>query len=252
MTAPGDDRVVRDDPIVARLRAAGCVFAEQEAAFIRRHLDDPHDVERAVAARVSGLPLEHAVGAAEFAGTTVAVADGVFVPRIRAESIIRAAVHDLPDARVAVDLGCGCGALAAVLASRLPNADVHAVDIDPAAVVVARCNGRRYGFTAHHGSWWDGLPHDLRGRVDLAVGYLPHVPSDHVLTIHPDFRSHEPLATVDGGPDGLDHLRTVLDTMPKWLAPGGRFVTLLSAWQADQVGGRVLESDDGDAVVMFG
>src|SRR5690606_13649014 len=133
----------------------------------RRHLSDPRDIERAVTGRISGLPLEQAVGVAEFAGTHLAVADGVFVPRIRAESIVRAAVHDLPDARVAVDLGCGCGALAAVLASRLPHAEVHAVDIDPASVVVARCNGQRYGFTAHHGSWWDGLPPRLRGHIDL-------------------------------------------------------------------------------------
>src|SRR5690606_6327674 len=214
------------------------VFAEQEAAFVRRHLSDPHDVERAVAGRVAGLPLEHAVGVAEFAGASLAVADGVFVPRRRAETIASAAIRERPEARVAVDLGCGCGALAAALATHLPGADVHAVDIDPASVVVARANGRRFGFTAHHGSWWDGLPSPLRGRVDLAVGYLPHVPTARVRDIHPDFRTHEPPGTVDGGPDGLDHLRVVLDAMSHWLAPDGRFVTLLSAGQAEAVGGR--------------
>lgn len=240
------------DPIVARLRAAGCVFAEDEAAFIRRHLDDPHDIERAVTSRASGLPLEHAVGAAEFAGAILAVADGVFVPRRRAETLAHTAAAQHPTARVVVDLGCGCGALAASMTTRLPSARVHAVDVDPTSVVVARLNGRRYGFAAHHGSWWDGLPSDLRGRVDLAVGYLPHVPTHEVRHIHADFRAHEPLAAVDGGSDGLDHLRTVLAGLPDWLAPGGRFVTLLSAEQARRIDGEVLARVDGDAVVAFG
>jgi len=131
-------------------------------------------------------------------------------------------------------------------------ARVHAVDIDPSSVVVARANGRRFGFAAHHGSWWDGLPPTLQGRVDLAVGYLPHVPSARVPDIHADFRAHEPRVSVDGGPDGLDALRAVLAGMSRWLAPNGRFVTLLSAEQADLVGGHVLTSTGDDVVVAFG
>ena len=251
MTWPGDDRVVESDPIIARLRAAGCVFAEREAAFVRRHLIDPGDVERAVAARAAGVPLEQAVGVAEFDGVTVAVAEGVFVPRRRAEAIPEVAAAHRPDARFVVDLGCGCGALAAALTRLLPAAHVHAVDLDPTSVVVARANGRRFGFSAHHGSWWGGLPHGLRGRIDLAVGYLPHVPSARVDGIHPDFRAHEPRATVDGGSDGLDHLRAVIAPLAEWLAPGGAFVTLLSIEQATQVPGRIAWQDDEDAVLVL-
>lgn len=250
MTVPGDDGVV-SDPVIARLHAAGCVFAEQEAAFIRRHLANPDDIERAVVARCSGLPLEQAVGAAEFAGVTVTVADGVFVPRPRAEAIAEVAAAEHPDARVVVDLGCGSGALAAVLSMRLPAAEIHGVDIDPASVIVARTNAWRFRFSVHHGSWWDGLPSALRGRVDLAVGYLPHVPSERVNGIHGDFRAHEPRSTVDGGVDGLDQLRAVLAPMPEWLAPGGRFVTLVSTEQVGHVSGRIARADDQDAIVVF-
>ena len=242
---------MESDPIIARLRAAGCVFAEHEAAFVRRHLADPREVERAVAARVAGLPLEQAVGVAEFDGVTVAVTDGVFVPRRRAEAIPEVAAAHRPSARLVVDLGCGCGALAAAMSRRLPDADVHAVDLDPAAVETARANGRRFGFTTHQGSWWDGLPSDLQGRVDLAVGYLPHVPSERVEGIHRDFRAHEPRSTVDGGDDGLDHLRAVVATMATWLAPGGAFVTLLSLEQAARVPGRIAWQDDEDAVLVL-
>lgn len=251
MTWPGDDRVVESDPIVARLRAAGCVFAEREAAFVRRHLIDPGDVERAVTARASGVPLEQAVGAAEFGGVTVAVAEGVFVPRRRAEAIPEVAAVLRPDAQVVVDLGCGSGAIAAVMTRRLPRAHVHAVDLDPASVVVARANGHRFGFAVHHGSWWEALPPALRGRVDLAVGYLPHVPSARIDGIHGDFRAHEPRSSVDGGSDGLDHLRAVAASMAEWLAPGGAFVTLLSAEQAAHVPARVAWQDDDDAVIAL-
>ncbi len=237
------------DPIVARLQASGCVFAEDEAAFIRRHLRDTDEVERAVSAREAGMPLEQAVGVVEFAGVVVEVRDGVFVPRARAEAIVETAAALRPVARVVVDLGCGCGALAAALASRL-EAQVHAADLDPGAVAVARANGARHGFTVHEGSWWDALPDDLRGRVDLAVAYLPHVPSDVVKDIHADFRAHEPRTTVDGGPDGLDHLRHVLASLDAWLAPGGAFVTLLSAGQADGLPGRVVPVDEDDVALV--
>nr|WP_276568718.1 50S ribosomal protein L11 methyltransferase [Aeromicrobium phoceense] len=251
MSRPGDDRVVESDPIIARLRAAGCVFAEREAAFVRRHLVDPGDVERAVTARVAGVPLEQAVGVAEFDGVTVAVAEGVFVPRRRAEAIPEAAAAHRPRARIVVDLGCGSGVLAAAMTRLLPAAQIHAVDLDPTAVVVARANGRRFGFSAHHGSWWNGLPRRLRGRIDLAVGYLPHVPSTRVDGIHPDFRAHEPRSTVDGGGDGLDHLRAVVAPLAAWLAPGGAFVTLLSVEQAAHVPGRIAWQDDEDAVLVL-
>lgn len=196
------------------------------------------------------MPLEQAVGVSEFAGVVVTVADGVFVPRSRAEAIVDAAEVERPDARVVVDLGCGSGALAAALSNRLPGAAVHAVDIDPAAVAVAQVNGDRFGFTVHHGSWWSGLPADLIGTIDLAVGYLPHVPTDDVERIHADFRAHEPVASVAGGADGLDHVRVVLGELDQWLAPGGRFITLLSTEQAAAIGGRVIESGD-DAVVVL-
>ena len=250
MSASGDDRSV-EASIVARLRAAGCVDPEAEAAFVRRHLHTAHDVEHAVAARVRGMPLEQAVGAAEFAGVTVAVADGVFVPRARAAAVVEVAAREHPGARVVVDLGCGAGALAAAMAARLPGAEIHAVDIDPAAVVVARCNAWRHGFTPHHGSWWDGLPTNLRGRIDLAVAYLPHVPSGQVRLLPPDHRAHEPRRTVDGGPDGLAPLRTVLGEADAWLAPEGRLVTLLTREQARTAGGRIAGGDDEDAVVVF-
>jgi release factor glutamine methyltransferase len=220
------------DPLAARLRAVGCVFAEAEAAEIRRVLgSDDAAVDAVVTARGNGIPLEHALGTALFAGVEVAVGPGVFVPRTRAEALVDRAVVTRPDARIVVDLGTGSGAIAAALSMRLPEADIHAVDLDPAALVYATRNAARYGFTVHEGDWWTALPPELRGRVDLAVAYLPHVPTARLDEISPDFRHNEPDLSVAGGPDGLDPLRALLVDMDTWLAPHGILITLIAKEQ---------------------
>ncbi len=250
---PGDER----DPLAARLRAAGCVFAEEEADEIRRVLTDPDAMESVVAARSAGMPLEQALGRARFAGVDLDLAPGVFVPRLRAEAIVDAAVAARPRARTVVDLGCGNGAIAAALILRMPLADVHAADLDPAAVAVAERNGARIGFAVHRGSWWDALPPALHGRVELAAAYLPHVPTAELVHIPRDFREHEPESTVHGGADGLDPLRAVLAGFDEWVAADGALVTLVAGEQVEAarglVGARPLEliEEDDDAVLVI-
>lgn len=236
------------DEAVLALRVAGCVHAEDEAAVIWETYADLSSRAAAVADRATGRPLEQVVGWAQFGPVRVALAPGVFVPRRRAEAMVTGAISMRPDARVVVDLGCGAGALAASLAALLPAAEVHGVDIDEAALDCARRTG---GFHVHHGSWWSGLPARLRGRVDLAVAYLPHVPTPQLDQIHPDFRANEPTLSVDGGHDGLDHLRAVLAEVDDWLAHRGAFVTLLSPEQAASTELEVLSADDTDAVAAY-
>lgn len=234
------------DRLVARLRAVGCVFAEEEAAEIRRVIgSDETAADAVVAARRNGVPLEHALGTALFAGVEVAVGPGVFVPRARAEHLVADAVAARPDARVIVDLGTGSGAIAAALAARLPHADVHGADLDPVALTYAVRNGAHHGFTVHEGDWWDALPPRLRGTIDLAVAYLPHVPTARLGEIPGDYRSHEPELSVAGGSDGLDPLRAVLADLDGWLSPNGILVTLVAEEQQGTArslttGGRVL------------
>jgi release factor glutamine methyltransferase len=217
------------DPLVPRLRAVGCVFAEEEAAEIRRVVGaDEQRADAVVAARANGIPLEHALGTARFSGIEVEVGPGVFVPRTRAEALVDSAVAARPDARVIVDLGTGSGAIAAALAARLPGAEVLAADLDPVALEYARRNAAGFGFAVYEGDWWDALPHDLRGRVDLAVAYLPHVPTARLADISGDYRTHEPDLSVAGGDDGLDPLRAVLRDLDEWLAPDGILVTLVA------------------------
>src|SRR5690606_11440977 len=101
-------------PLVARLRRAGCVFAEDEARLLREAASGA-ELEALVARRVAGAPLEVLLGWTDFAGLRVAIAPGVFVPRRRSELLARLAAEALPPGGVVVELCCGVGAIAAAV-----------------------------------------------------------------------------------------------------------------------------------------
>ncbi|WP_237558578.1 putative protein N(5)-glutamine methyltransferase [Cellulomonas carbonis] len=251
-----------DDGVVRRLRAAGCVFAEDEARLLRAQADGDL-LDALVTRRVAGEPLEHVLGWAELAGVRVVVAPGVFVPRRRttlmveeATRLARAATAPRP---VVVDLCCGTGAVGLVVALRTGDVELHAVDVDPAAVRCAQDNLARVGGRARTGDLTAGLPHELRGRVDVVVANVPYVPTDEVRLLPPESRLHEPVTAVDGGPDGLGLVRRVLSEAASWLARPGHVLVEVAAHQvpdaeqaaraADLVP-RTVRDDDLDAVVL--
>jgi release factor glutamine methyltransferase len=223
---------IEGDHLVATLRAAGCVFAEDEARLLRAQARTPAELASLSARRVAGEPLEHVLGWAAFAGLRVAVEPGVFVPRHRSEFLVDRAVAAAPHARVVVDLCCGSGALGAAVLARLPQAQLHAADVDEAAVRCARRTVGNRG-TVHLGDLYEALPPSLAGRVDLLVASTPYVPSDAVRLLPPEAREHEPLGALDGGSDGLDVVRRLVAGAPAWLAPGGVVAVETSARQVD-------------------
>ncbi|MFC3572063.1 putative protein N(5)-glutamine methyltransferase [Streptomyces yaanensis] len=207
--------------IVSALRTAGCVFAEDEAELILSTARTPDEAVAMVDRRAAGLPLEHVLGWAEFRGLRIAVEPGVFVPRRRTEFLVEQALALSRDASLVVDLCCGSGAVGAALAAALDGPELHAADIDPAAVRCARGNVAAYGGHVHEGDLFAALPDDLRGRVDILAANVPYVPTDEVALLPSEARDHEPLAALDGGSDGLDVLRRVTAEATRWLAPGG-------------------------------
>ncbi|MEH0638975.1 putative protein N(5)-glutamine methyltransferase [Streptomyces bottropensis] len=207
--------------VVTALRAAGCVFAEDEAELILTTARTPDEATTMVDRRVAGLPLELVLGWAEFAGLRITVEPGVFVPRRRTEFLVEQALAAVPGASVVVDLCCGSGAVGAALAAALDGTELHAADIDPAAVRCARRNIAPHGGHAHEGDLFAALPDRLRGRVDILAANVPYVPTGEVPFLPSEARDHEPLVALDGGRDGLDVLRRVAGEAPEWLAPGG-------------------------------
>lgn len=216
--------------IVSSLRAAGCVFAEDEAALLSAAAADTADLEGLVARRVGGEPLEYVLGWAEFRGMRVAVEPGVFVPRQRTGFLVEQATAVLPVGGVVVDLCCGSGALGAAVAAERPDAVVHAADLDPVAV---RCARRNLSGWVHEGDLFAALPPGLRGTVDVVVANVPYVPSDEIASMPPEAREHEPGIALDGGVDGLDTLRALARDVPSWLVAGGHVLSETSERQAD-------------------
>lgn len=222
--------------ITHELRLAGCVFAEAEAELIIATAHTRQALYAMVQQRVSGLPLEHILGSAEFCGLQVGVTHGVFVPRRRTEWLVHEAAQCAHRDSVVVDLCCGCGAIGAALVATLGSVrELHAVDLDATAVACARHNLEAVPFaTVHLGDLFAALPERLRGHVDVVVANAPYVPTAEIDLLPPEARLHEPRAALDGGPDGLDVHRRVIADSVGWLAPGGHVLVETSRTQADR------------------
>ncbi|MFC4145555.1 putative protein N(5)-glutamine methyltransferase [Micromonospora mangrovi] len=219
--------------LVRRLRAAGCVYAEDEAELLIAAADSAASLTRLTDQRVAGLPLEHLLGWAEFCGLRVAVDPGVFVPRGRTALLVAAATAVAGPAPAVLDLCCGSGAAALVMHGRLAPRWLAAADIDPAAVACARRNLAPLGVPVYEGDLFAPVPGQWRGRLDVVVANAPYVPTEAVSLMPPEARLHEAPVALDGGVDGLAVLRRVADQAVGWLAPGGHLVVEVSDGQVD-------------------
>jgi release factor glutamine methyltransferase len=206
------------DQAIIRLRAAGCVFAEDEAAVLAGAATDEAALTAMVDRRARGEPLEQVVGFADFCGVRVRLRPGVFVPRVRSELLVRTAAEDAERGAVVVDLCCGSGALGLAVRALRPEIELHAADVDPVAIACARDNLLR---NVHQGDLFQALPGGLRGRITVLLANVPYVATRHIPLLPSEARDHEPRTALDGGDDGLDIFRAVVAHAGEWLAPRG-------------------------------
>ncbi|KAA0019466.1 putative protein N(5)-glutamine methyltransferase [Antrihabitans cavernicola] len=246
--------------VVATLRRAGCVFAEDEARLLVDATNSQAELAAMLDRRVSGVPLEHILGWVEFFGRRVAVDPGVFVPRRRSEFLVRqAASLTAPGAKV-VDMCCGSGALGVALAA-MTTIELYAVDVESAAIACARRNVSSVDGRVFQGDLFDPLPAELRRRVDVVIANAPYVPTDAIACMPAEARLHEPHVALDGGADGLDVQRRIIAATPEWLTGGGVLLIETGQRQAtattrafDAAGfrARVAISNDDSATVVIG
>jgi release factor glutamine methyltransferase len=219
--------------VAARLSHAGFIAAEEEASeLLARAAGDVDLLDSLVARRLTGEPLAWITGAVSFCGVEIRVDPGVYVPRWQSEPLARRAVERLPATGVAIDLCTGSGAIARTLMVNRPSAWVVASDIDERAVACAAANG----VEVHRGDLFDPLPRTLEDRVDVIVAVVPYVPMPELPLLQRDTFAFESTLSYDGGPDGTDILRRVLQQSPRFLRGGGTLLLELGGSEADALG----------------
>ncbi|WP_308799261.1 putative protein N(5)-glutamine methyltransferase [Agromyces silvae] len=249
--------------IAARLRASGCVFADEEARLLDEAADDAQTLVDLVERRAAGEPLEPLLGWVDFAGLRLRVGPGVFVPRQRTSVLAMEAgrLASSKSAPVVVDLCCGVGAIAAVIGATGAPHRLVAADLDPAAVELAAQNLAAYDGEAYVGDLYDALPRALEGRVDVLAVNAPYVPSAEIGGMPREAREYEPRHALDGGADGLELHRRVAGAARDWLAPGGHLLIESSTAQAEcteqlvraiGLSTRIVSDDELGATVVIG
>ena len=237
-----------------RLRAAGSASAAVDARRIVEQASgfegpDFHDglaepaTVRGVAAldamverRLSGEPLQYVVGRWGFRTLDLMVDARVLIPRPETEVVAGHAVEELArlvadgstgSPAVAADLGAGSGAIGLSLAFEVPGTEVWLTDASADAAAAARANltglGRAaVGVQVVEGSWFDALPTDRRGRLDLVVSNPPYVRADEELPA--EVADWEPRQALVPGPSGFEAYDVLVPDATAWLAPHGVLV----------------------------
>lgn len=223
--------------LVETLRAAGCVFAEEEAAILLDAARDCGHLAEMTARRCAGEPLEHVVGAVRFGAVDLSVGPGVFIPRQRSLSLADAAVEAVRvrsgGQPVVVEAYCGVAPIAASVAAAVRQCRLHVVDVDATALAYARRN-LPTDAVIHRGDGLSALPRHLLGTIDVIAAVPPYVP-DGAAGLLPHETDHEPTRALLAGADGLDHARRLVAEAPDWLADDGALLMELNVTQAEQL-----------------
>jgi release factor glutamine methyltransferase len=225
----------------ARLRAAGVESPEHDAAELLAHVlgttrpglalverlepAQEQEYDDLVRRRATREPLQHLTGVAAFRHVQLRVGPGVFVPRPETELLAGWAVDRAREvtghAPVVVDLCTGSGAIALSVATEVPAAVVHAVELDEQALGWAAGNLAGSGVHLVAGDMADALP-ELDGGVDVVVCNPPYVPLEAWEGVSPEARLFDPGTALWAGDDGLEAMRLLERVAARLLRPGGR------------------------------
>ncbi|MET9200274.1 SAM-dependent methyltransferase [Gordonia sp. NPDC003585] len=224
------------DPLVRALRAAGSVFAEDEAELLRDDAVDSDQLASWCARRVAGEPLEQILGWVGFGDLRLSVGPGVFVPRQRSLLLAHAALAEVRERTrpTMLEPYCGVAPIATTVRRQADDAVVHATDVDAVALSYATRNLEDPA-AVHCGTGLAGLPEALRGRIDVIAAVPPYVPDSAIDTLPHEARDHEPHGALLAGPDGLQHVRDLVRESVEWLTPTGVVLIEINHAQFDAV-----------------
>lgn len=221
-------------------QASGYEGAQLTTALDERSTTLTHNHFRTMLERrAAGEPLQYVLGRWGFRSLDVLVDERVLIPRPETEIVVEHAldVIDRLAGRVAVDLGTGSGVIALSLALERPGLEVWAVDVSPAALDVARANLAGIGRAATRvrleaGDWFDALPRELAGTIDVVVANPPYVAAGDPLPA--EVSRWEPHQALVAGPTGLEAIERILRAAPEWLGPRGAVVLEIGETQGER------------------
>lgn len=191
------------------------------------------------------LPVQYLVETVFWRRFQLKVTPAVLIPRPETELIIDIAKEAAQQNNFNpernqhwVDLGTGSGAISLGLATSFPQATIHAVDLSLDALKIAQENALNLqleqNIRFYQGSWWNPLEF-LQGKVSGIVSNPPYIPTVQLSQLQPEVTLHEPHLALDGGEDGLDDIRHLVKTAPKYLVSGGIWLVEIMAGQSDAV-----------------
>lgn len=191
-------------------------------------------------------PVQYVLGHSEFCGIDMLVDERVLIPRPETELLVEAAAEMLKGVRPKpgqtelgsdpslLDLCTGSGAIAIALTKRLFNCKMVASDISADALDVARLNAHRNGLSDNIEFVKSDLFKDIKGRFDLIVSNPPYIAQFEFAGLQKEVL-REPRIALDGGPDGLDFYRRIIQDAPGYLKKGGRILFEIGFGQAREV-----------------
>lgn len=208
--------------------------------------------EALIERRLRHEPAAYIMGKREFFGLELTIAPGVLIPRPDTETLVEEALRIAPSLpagglRIA-DVGCGSGAIGIALAASLPHAHVFATDIAPRALEIASSNAERYGLAGRMTFQLGDLLEPVPEPVHLITANLPYVASHEIPTLDPEIRIYEPREALDGGGDGLDVIRRLLDSAAGQLVAGGAMLLEMDPRQIEEATAHARERFDGAIV----
>lgn len=186
--------------------------------------------------KLSGKPLAHIIGEAEFMGRLFSVGPTVLIPRPETEELVEETIKNLPLKRPSriLDLCSGSGCIAISLAFTFPSAEIIGADISPEALQVARKNAENMNLGRKVNFVQSDIFENIEGKFDFIISNPPYIPTDVIATLSPEVRN-EPRLALDGGPDGLEVIRKIISSAPSYLEPGGLLALEIGCAQSEKV-----------------
>jgi release factor glutamine methyltransferase len=191
--------------------------------------------------RLAGEPVARILGQKEFWGLPLQLSPATLVPRPDTETVVELALQllraggDLDRPLRIADLGTGSGAILVALLSELPAAMGFGTDISEAALQTATANAARAGLSDRAAFIACDYASGLAAPFDLIVSNPPYIRSADIGGLAEEVRNHDPVAALDGGPDGLDAYRVLIPQAAGLLAPGAALVVEAGAGQSSQI-----------------